>query len=1161
MYKKTTVFPCSEQSRLLAKFFQIMRLSLILLLLGLMQVSAASYGQGISIKKNNVLLEEVFTDIRKQSNYNIFYNASMIAKAGKVSVSFNSLPIHQAMRMCLEGKNLTFKIVEKNIIISALGEKRTDLQKVDLTIMGKVTDETGGPLVGATVKIKATNRSVVTNSDGNYKIIVPDTEAVLVFSYLGYVSQERKVGKNTKIDIALKPLKNDLSEVVVTALNIKREEKSLGYSLTTINGNQLNDAISNNWTDALSGKVAGLNLLRSNGGPAGSNRIILRGENSLSGTTEALIVLDGVVISSSSGRATGNGQSYMGDDSPTDYGTSINDINPADIESVSVLKGPGATALYGARGAGGAIIITTKLADPKAKGVGVSINSNSAFESPSRWPDYQNEYGQGDVGLNYYSYSNSADGLSTRATSSAWGPKFDGQQFFQYDPNTFGAATTRTPWVAYPDNKKDFFQTGQTYTNNVSLEGGTRTTSARLSYTNVINTWIIPNTGYERNTLAFSLNQKITEKLQISAKASYTNKFSDNLPSVGYNNQTIMYWVTRQMPNVNLDWLKDYWVPGGENVVQNKPYASGVDNPYLITYQMLNKSSRNTVTGNIQATYAFSPSLSLLIRTSMDMSYDGRSQQRPFSTNKYREGMYRTQNIFNQEINADFLLKYKKTLSKFIGADFSIGGSTLKNKYQNDEIRAERLFSPGIFNFANSKDIPLAFSNRANFGVTSLYGLATFSFDKFIYLDLTGRQDWSSTLVAEDGKVRGFFYPSANLSVVLSDKIKLPASISLLKLRGSYANVGSGGTTPYLTSYVYQSETNFPSGLTNPNSIANANLRPESTTSIEFGTDIRLFSGRIGADVSIYQNNTKDQILRVPLDRSSGYYYSVLNSGEVRNRGLEVALNGNPIKGTRGRFNWNVTATFAINRNKVLSLADSVETLVLQSGPGSRGSIEAHVGGNMGDLYGLGYQRAPDGQIIYEGGYPLRTQTSRYLANIYPKWKGSIGNEFRYKQFRLNVLFDAQFGGKGYSHTHANNAQAGKLNSTIPGRYNGIIGDGVIANGDGTYRKNDVVSPEIWSYYLEHFTPENIESNIFRTDFIIFREARIDYTFTSKLVKRLGLQRATIGVYGRDLFILTNWPSFDPEFGTINNGLIQSGFEIGQFPSTRTMGVNLNLAF
>ncbi|GAB3906737.1 SusC/RagA family TonB-linked outer membrane protein [Mucilaginibacter boryungensis] len=1018
---------------------------------------------------------------------------------------------------------------------------------------------------GVTVTLIELKKTLATDNEGRFRFVAPAGTYSIEAKMIGYNTKTTTgivvlADKPAIVTIAISFGQSQLNEVVVTALGIKREEKALGYATTTISSEQLNNAISNNWTDALSGKVAGLNLLRSNGGPAGSNRIILRGENSLSGTTEALIVVDGVVMSSSSGRATGNGISYNDPTgAPTDYGTSINDINPEDVESISVLKGPGATALYGARGAGGAILITTKSANPKTKGIGINFSSNTSLETASRWPDYQYEYGQGDTGTDYYSYGNTVDGNNLGATSNAFGPKFDGQSFFQYDRNTQTTGTARTPWVAYPNNRKDFFVMGKTFTNTLSLEGVTKDASIRLSYSNLHNNWIIPNTGYDRNTVALSVSQKVTNKLSVSGKVNYINRSSDNLPAVGYSNQTIMYSIIRMVPNASIEDFKQYWKPGQEDVLQNRPYSQAGDNPYLAAYEMLNKSKRNSVTGFVQANYQFTKALSLTAKASLDMSYDERSQQRPKNTRSYQDGMYRTQNIFNREINTDFLLKYKKDLTKLITSDISFGGSILKNNYKKDETRAERLFTPGIFNFANSIDLPLSYPYSSQFGVTSLYALASFSYSNYLYLDITGRQDWSSTLYSESGNVQGFFYPSLNLSFIASDKFKLPETISFLKFRGSVARVGSGGTTPYLTSYVYQSETNFPSGLTNPTSIANLNLKPESTLSIEFGMEVKLFGGRLGADISVYQSNTKDQILSVPVDRASGYNAAILNSGEVRNRGVEITLNGMPVR--KGKFSWTISSTFTANRNKVLSLADSVETLQLQKGPGSRGSIEARVGGSMGDLYGLGYQRAPDGQIVYENGYPVKTINTRLLANIYPKWKTSVGNEFKYGAFRVNVLFDAQFGGKAYSHTHANNAMTGQLKSTLPGRYNGLIGDGVIKNPDGTYRKNDVAAGEIWNYYFEHFNTDNVEANLFKTDFIKLREARLDFNFPARIVSKLRVQRASIGIYGRDLLIISNWPSFDPEFGTINNGLIQTGFEIGQFPATRTFGVNLNVKF
>ncbi len=1025
-------------------------------------------------------------------------------------------------------------------------------------ISGVVSSAELGTMPGVVITSNGTAVGA-TGSDGTFSIQVPKG-AEVVFSFVGYTSLKKTFNQNeANVKVSLVQDSQQLSEVVVTALGIEREEKALGYAVTEVQGEELTNALPNNWTDALSGRVAGLNLIKSGGGPGGSNRIILRGENDLGGQSDALIVVDGVVMGGSN-RQTGTGSTaYLQGESPVDFGTSLNDINPEDIESVSVLKGPGATALYGSRGANGAIIITTKSGRSREKGIGVTINSNTAFETISRWPDYQYEYGQGVNGDNYYSYNATEDGASTRSTSSAWGPKFDGQLFYQYDPVTRTTGTERTPWVPYKNNRKDFFQTGKTFTNSVTLDGGTDRTTARFSFTNLKNTWIIPNTGYTRNTVALSASQKVTDKLRISTKINYTNKYADNLPSTGYNNQSLMYWLMFQVPNADLNWLKQYWQPGKEGVLQNYPFSSLVDNPYLITYEMLNKSNRHSVTGNVQATYDFTKHLSLMVRTAIDYSYEARSQQRPMDTEKFKQGMFRTQNIFSQETNSDFLLRYGREVGDRFDFSVSVGGSRMRNRYNRDELRADQLSYPQIFTFANSAVVPLAYPYRAEFAVNSLYSLATLGYNEWLFVDLTARQDWASTL-ATPGVDRnlGFFYPSVSVSTVLSELIPMPQAVSFVKLRGSWAAVGSGSTRPYQTSFTYATEAGFPGGLSNPSTIANPTLNFMSTQSIEVGADVRLFKSRLGVDVSLYQSKTFDQILPVPIDRSSGYDYATLNAGEVQNRGIEIQANGAPFRNAAG-FSWDITGTFTANRNEVVELADSLLTYQLQRGPGGRGSVEARPGGTMGAIYGRGYLRAPDGQIIYENGYPVLTSDMIYLGNAMPKWRASLGNQFRFKQFSMNVLFDAQFGAKAFSLTHSVLADAGKLKKTIPGRYNGIIGSGVVRNDDGTFRPNDVIAENIWTYYNAHFGRDNVEGNLFSTDFIKLREVRFDYNLPQILLKRLRLQRASIGVYGRDLFMITNWPAFDPEFGTLNNGTIDAGFELGQFPSTRTMGLNLTL--
>lgn len=1026
------------------------------------------------------------------------------------------------------------------------------------TINGMVRNSTDKePLANISVQVQGTERGTVTDNKGAFSVEVATGETI-VFTGVGYTTQQIVLKAQTLLTIDLVRSDDEMENVVVTALGIKRQEKALGYAATTLKGEELTNAVSNNWTDALSGKVAGLNLIRSGAGPAGSNKIILRGENALTNaeSNEALIVVDGVVINGGSGRRTSaNAGAYLDSDSPADYGSGLGDINPEDIESVTVLKGAGAAALYGQRGANGAIMITTKSGRMGKKKWNLTVNSNTSIERVNRWPKFQYEYGQGDDGNNYYSYNASVDGPNTRSTSSAWGPKFDGQMYFQYNPITHTQDSVRTLWQPYPQDNNRFFKTGFTTTNSVTLDGGDNNTYVRLSATNLQNKWIIPNTGYNRNNVSLSVTQKIEDKLQLNAKVDYTNRNSDNLPNAGYNNQSFMYWYLFWVPSANIDWLKDYWLPGEENVKQSYPFSSYPDNPYLIAYQMLNKSNRNGITGNVQAIYNFTKELSLMVRTSLDYSNEQRSQQRPFDTEKFKQGMFRTQNIFSQEVSTDFLAKYTKKLSDF---DFSVsaGGSSLRNKYNKDDLRADILKYPGLFTLGNAGTLVLAYPTQSKLAVNSLYGLITTGYKNFLFLDFTARNDWISTLATPDRSDGvDFFYPSINGSFILSEAFKMPKSINYLKLRASVAGVGSGTTNAYMTSYTYEPLPNFPGAVRNPRTLPNPNLRPYKNTSYEIGTEGKLFNNRFGFDIAAYISNAKDQILETTLDRASGYDKAIVNAGTVQNKGIEVALNGTPVK-SKGSFEWNLFTTFSYNENTIKSLGDSI--LTLQTGPGSRGAVIATVGGSMGDFYGRGYQRAPDGQIIYdENGLPKLTDDMILLGNTIPKWKLSIGNEFRYKQFKFNFLFDGQYGAIAYSLSSAVMAEQGKSKVTLPGRYNGIIGDGVVDNGDGTYKKNDVIAENLTAYYTAHYGRDNVEGTSYSTDFIKLREARLAYAIPQRTINKIGLQRAEIGIYGRDLFIFTKWPAFDPEFGTLNGTDITRGFELGQFPSTRTIGINL----
>jgi TonB-linked SusC/RagA family outer membrane protein len=1045
------------------------------------------------------------------------------------------------------------------MLTAGTGSTVNDLFRQEtVTVKGTVKDlGDGQPLPGVT--ISDNQRKVLGVTDGNGVFIVKVTKgAEISFNMLGYGIAKRLVNAaTTNMVISMSASSSDLNEVVVTALGIKREEKSLGYAITKVDSSQITNAVASNWTDALSGKVAGLNLVR-NSGPAASNKIILRGENNLTGDNEALIVIDGVVASSSSRRsATPDIGVYgtSGDIMPADFGSGLNDLNSDDIESVTVLKGPAASALYGQRGANGAIIITTKSAS-KNKKFGITVTTNSAWEDINRRPERQNEYGLGADGTTSYQFG-------TGAVSGAYGPAFsDNYMFYQYDPATKARGVNKTPWVGYGDPVDTFFETGYESTASVSLDGTFKKVGLRLSANHGDNDWIVPNTGMERTSVSLNANTNLTKKLSINIKAQYSNRNSDNLPATGYGNQSLMYWFIFAQPNINTDWYKDYWAPGMENRQFVNLTTSFPEGPYAISEQYLNAQRRNGWLGNIQANYKFTKELSLMLRASGDYNKDVRETKRPWDTSsggRFAQGSYRVADIKSYEINADFMVKYDKKINKDIRLTANVGGSQMRNEYGRVETRADALKVPALYSLDNNVAPLVYVPDTARYRINSFYAATSLSYKDYLFLDLTARQDWNSTLatLTRTDNV-GFFYPSASLAFVASDFWKLPKAVSFAKFRASLAQVGSGSNIPYRTAYNYLIAANgvYPDGaMTNPTILPNSNLKPLITTTVELGLDLKLFNNRLNFDLAVYSGNTKNQILNRVVDRSTGYSVGIFNVGRVDNKGIELALNGTPVKSKN--FTWTVNGTFTANRNEIKELADS--SVVLRTGGfGNAGQIVANVGGSMGDLYGTGFLRSPDGQIIFDAntGFAKPNANVQYLGNTFPKFRFSFGTGFTYRQLSMNVLFDAQLGAIGHSFTFARMASLGKSTVTLPGRYNGIIGDGVIDNGNGTYRPNDVIATDIEGYYNSLYYNQ-AEGGIFRTDYLKFREANLTYAFNKRLLQGMGISRLTLGVYGRNLFIWSPWPAFDPEFGTLAGSDIVQGFETGQLPSTRTYGIRL----
>lgn len=1034
-------------------------------------------------------------------------------------------------------------------------------QQSTIKVKGKVVDSsTKKGLSGVSIR----NQKQVltqTKADGTFEINIT-AGADISFHLIGYDVASRKINAaNNNLQIALTEASQGIDEVVVTALGIKREQKALGYAATTVGGEDLTNAISNNWSDALTGKVAGLNVVKSGGGPLGSNSIVLRGETSLSGDNSALIVIDGIVMEAGKSMTTNGNSNYLDGDSPVDFGSSLSDLNPDDIESITVLKGPSATALYGSRGSRGAIVITTKTADKNKGKFGVSINSNTSIGTINRWPKYQYEYGQGDEGQDlYYSYGQSEDGASTLSTSSAWGAKFDGQMFYQYNPDYYRMTPPeRTLWRPYKNNRKELFKNDFTSTNSVSISGASEKTSARFSYTNVYNSWIIPNTGYKRNSIAANLNNQITDKLSISTKINYNNRSSDNLPNTGYNNQSYMYFVRGITPSMDAAWFENNWRPEKYGIEQTTPFSNLLDNPKTMSYDMLNTQNKNHIIGNIQAVYKFNTELNLMVRTGIDISHDKRTQQRPFDTYKYAYGYYREQGINAQETNADFLLTYNNQRHQDIKFGFNFGGAMMHNKYYREDASTNKLSFPNVYSFANSAINVIYNPYRYQYANNSFYALANASYKEFLFIDATARMEWASTLATDRKDLEPYFYPSLNGSLILSQLLNLPSKISFWKIRATVAGVGSGGKKPYLNSYSYNRLPQFAGGNSNPLIIPDLNLKYENTTSYELGTDFRMFKNRMKIDMTVYKNYSYNQILEAPIDPASGYRNQIINAGEVQNTGFELEANYDIFKKKDG-FNWSIFGNYTNYDTRINELPNLVDNIVLSTLYGSRGSVEARVGGRFGDIYGIGYLRNENGDIIYTNGLPEFTQDLIYIGNANATQKFGIGSQFRYKNIGFNFLFDGQFGGVGYSLTHAVLMEEGKLQKTLPGRTNGIIGIGVVDNKDGTYSPNTTVVTAP-SYYRKHFNRDNIESNTFSTDFIKLREVRVDYTVPARILSKAKLQKATIGLYGRDLFVFSNWPSFDPEFASLNSSGVEKGAEIAQFPSTRNFGINLSLSF
>lgn len=1009
-----------------------------------------------------------------------------------------------------------------------------------MTINGNVTDENGTPLPGATILIVGTNQGSTSDFNGEFSIEASEGSTLSV-QFVGYLLQEIQISDDSSYSVSLQP--DSLSEVVVTALGISREKKSLGYAVSEISGGNVNTIKDNNLANSLSGKVAGLQISQS-GSLGSSSRITIRGNNSLGGNTQALIVVDGMPINSSiagdgegnqftAGSNDGGGQpSYE----PSISGGGITDINPDDVESVTVLKGPSAAALYGSRAGNGVILITTKKGSRSNK-LGVSVKTNLYVDNPMLLPDFQNQYGQGLLGAAF-----PERGTGTAWARDSWGAPLDGSSQPYYDGST-------KSYSARPDNVSSFFRSAFRNITSVSLDKGSESGSVRFSYTNNSSESMIE--GSDLNSHNFNLRgvADLSDKLSIDAKATYFTQEVTNRASTN-GAQGLLGYVYGMPRNVITNDLRNYQLdnPATPDEFAVIKYDDGLNgNPYWMTLHDENVVRRNRFLGFFKINYNFTDWLNAFIRVGADVTNvrDNRILKpgRHFENTGYlRIG----ENSFG-ELNSEFLITANRDLTDKLNLVANVGGNMSKRTYEGMVVSGRNFKIPTRFFVSNLNELapPLEFPQQIK-KVNSFYGSVNLAYDNFLYLDVSARNDWSSTLSEEN---RSYMYNSASLSALLNQFID-PAQdfLDLFKIRASIAEVGND-TDPYQLNQTFTVPGAGYLGLTelqSPRVKFNSNLKPETVTSSEFGLELSMLKNRLTLDVAVYNITTKDLIFDVPVPAATGFQFDRSNIGKVTNNGVEIALGATLLK--TSDLSWNTSLFYSKNENKIEELIDGLDSFVYNTSTDGNLSIRATAGGSLGDIYG----REWTGEVDANGA-PIASDVDILLGNGQPDWLGGWSNNISYKDFTLSFVIDARIGGKVYSQTSADLDRIGASKRSLEYRESGIVVQG---NNTETGSANTVnVSGQDYWNAMSAIS----ENYLYDQDNIRLRELSIGYRIPR--VDAIGLQSANLQLVGRNLFFISkSAEDIDPEV-MLGTSLGIQGMSHNPMPTIRSVGMNLTLNF
>lgn len=1087
-------------------------------------MAASSYSQvnKLNVNLKNVPVQTALSEIEEASGCFFMYKDELFSSRPRVTIQVENGSLVQVLDQLASQASVSYEITDKQIILKErLAVPSMTQQPQQRSVTGIVTSRSGEPLPGVAVMVKGTNVGTSTGSDGKFQLNIPSDAQTLLFSFVGMKPREVGVAGSSTFSVMLEETSFGVEEVVVTALGIEKSKRSLTYATQSVDMEALTTIKDVSLGNSLAGKIAGVSVTASTGstGVSGDPRIIIRGDRSINGNNQPLIVVDGIPYSSSGG--------------------GLSSINPDDVQSMNVLKGPSASALYGSSANNGVIVVTTKrgkTGEPR-----IEINSASNFDLPYLYPEFQNEYGQGTTGAhNPLSYVTS------------WGPRMSGQTVTDWT----GKEVKFTP---QENNVKDFFRTGHNLVNGISYSTGTDKSTAYFSYSNTMAQGVLEDNKLTRHNFNLRLNTELIKNLNMDFRITYFRQHLNDKPVNGDDLFSPMWQLVKMPRSIRTSDIRAgsyYDETFSLKQLTWAPKATEVINPYWAEKGYENPSTSNSVNTYMSLRYDFTKWLYLQLRGGMNTS-NSDSEEKTYWDTQYvnsGQGNYVTAFSKGQALTGDVLLVFNKELTKDLRLGLNAGAEIKDNQSRNMRSTTNGMTAENKFALSFAKSI-VSTDGELRIQKQSVYGMGQLSFRDYLFLDVTARNDWSSTLPAP----YDYFYPSAGVTAIVSDIFNLPEVISFAKLRGSYAEVGNDASWAMIFQ-TFRSAANGPAGQIYPESTkVPTDLIPEKTKSWEAGAELRFFEDRLGIDFTWYKSNTFNQLVLIKTPPTSGFSSGWINCGNIQNTGIEFLISGTPVK--TNDFEWNVDLNFAQNNNKVIELANNMNEYEINAPNLAVGETWAIVGRPFGEIYTYGFMRNEKGQLIVDAtGIPKIDNTydptpSLYLGNFNYDWRSGITNYFNYKNWNLSFLIDLNYGGVRQSATEAMMLECGTSKESLIGREGGLIVEGVKEDGTPNDKR---ISAETYAQLIggristgcgEPFNHEATNSRL--------REFSLGYTFpfTGNLVKSVRLSAV-----GRNLFYIyngCNW--FDPDvtYDVDRNG---QGAESAFLPGTRTLGFNIKLA-